>query len=227
MKNRGRPGAGLLLALFLCCNGYVELSGRHIVRVPAKLGFAAGFILLLTLFFKTCSRPTDSAARRRTRERRYFLALFLYYLWILGNMLFFDAAFGRAHSGVQPNLNFYAVDLNLEPLKTIRNYLRAYRNGNISGNLVAINLFGNLAAFAPMTVFLPTLWRPARNFFVFTLGMTALICAVELLQIFTRTGSCDIDDVILNLAGALALWLIVQLPPVRRRLYGLSPTPKG
>ncbi len=227
MKNWGRTGTGLLLALFLCCNGYVELSGRYIVGVPAKLGFAAGFVLLLTVFTQTGACPTDSAARGRTRMRRYFLALFLYYLWILGNMLFFDAAFGRAHNGLQPNFNFYAVDINLEPLKTIRNYLRAYHNGNISGNLVAINLIGNLAAFAPMAVFLPTLWRPARNFLVFTLGMTVMICAVEIIQIFTGTGSCDVDDVILNLAGALVVWLAVQLPPVRRRLYDLSPNAKG
>lgn len=227
MKDWGRIGTGLLLALFLCGNGYVELSGRYIVGVPAKLGFASGFVLLLSIFMQLGSSPTDSAARRCTRMRRYFWALFLYYLWILGNMLFFDAAFGRAHNGLQPHFNFYAVDINLEPLKTIRNYLRAYHNGNISGSLVAINLIGNLAAFAPMGVFLPTLWRPARNFFVFTLGMTVMICTVEFLQIFTRTGSCDVDDVILNVAGALVVWLVVQLPAVRRRLYDLSPIAKG
>lgn len=215
------------LAIFLACNIYAEHSGYFLVDIPNKLAFAAGFIALWTAATALGAKPEDSAEKKRRRMKRYLMGLFLYYIWILGNMLFFDPALGRSHSGPPPRLNFYEADINLQPLKTIRNYLRAYARGNISRGIVAMNLFGNIAAFAPMGFFLPALCRPMRNFFLFTLGTAGMICAVEVLQIVTRTGSCDIDDLILNLAGALAVWLIVQLLPIKRHAYRAAPSRKG
>ena len=71
--------------------------------------------------------------------------LLYYYMWVLANVLFFDNAFGR---GFTAHATLEAV--NLEPLRTIRNYLLAYGYGNISLRLVILNLAGNLIAFAPM-----------------------------------------------------------------------------
>lgn len=213
----------IALPLFLLGNVYIEHSGRFLIGVGSKLAFAAGFTLLWTLACWLGAPQTETEPRRGKRLRWYLWGLFLYYLWILCNMLFFDAAFGRSHGPAGANLNFYAADINLEPLKTVRNYLRAYAHGRIQGGIVAINLLGNLAAFAPMGFFLPALWRPARNFFVFTLGTAAMVCAVEVTQIITMTGSCDIDDLILNTAGALFIWLLVQLPFIRRRVYRAVP----
>lgn len=214
------------LAVYLACNIYAEHSGLFLVPVPHKLAFAAGFIALWTAAVYLGAPAGEDCAAKRRRLRRYLTGLFVYYVWILGNMLFFDAALGRAHNGPRPNVNFYAKDVNLEPLRTIRNYLRAYARGNISGSIVAINLIGNVAAFAPMGFFLPALCRPFRNFFVFTLGTAALVCAVEFTQIVTATGSCDVDDLILNLAGALLIWLVVQLPFVKRHAYRAVPPHK-
>lgn len=216
------------LAVYLACNIYVEHSGLFLVPVPQKLAFAAGFIALWTAAVLLGAPAGEGGEAGRRRLRRYLIGLFLYYVWILGNMLFFDAALGRAHNGPRPAINFYAADVNLEPFRTIRNYLRAYARGNINGGIVAMNLIGNVAAFAPMGFFLPALCRPFRNFFVFTLGTAAMICAVEVAQIVTATGSCDIDDLILNLAGALLVWLIVQLPFVKRHAYrAVPPRKKG
>lgn len=222
-----RMVAFAVLLVFLACNIYAEHSGRYLVPIPHKLIFAAGFIILwsVVVFLRWKAQGTEQAIRMRLKI--YFVVLFLYYLWILGNMLFFDAAFGRAHSGPLPPFNFYEADINLEPFKTILDYISAYKYGNISGYLVAVNLFGNLAAFAPMGFFLPVLIRLFRNFFVFTFGIAFMVCAVEVTQIWTRTGSCDIDDLILNLAGALAVWLFIQLPPIRRHAYRAVPKRKG
>lgn len=182
----------LACGLYLILNIYAEHSGRFLISPVLKLELAAGFILLLTL----AVRPMTG----RMQYKVWLGLLFVYYLWVLANMLFFDAAFGRDSA---------AGGVNLTPLHTIRNYLRAYENGNIQLKFVVINLLGNVVAFAPMAVFLPAFFRGQNNFFVFVLTILLMVGGVELVQCVTGTGSCDIDDLLLNGAGALAVWLIL------------------
>ena len=64
---------------------YIELAPGFVVGVPEKLLFAVGFAALWTV---VC--PPN-----RRRMRVWLTVLFLYYVWMLLNLLFFDAAFGR------------------------------------------------------------------------------------------------------------------------------------
>lgn len=204
------------LFFLLICNIYAEHSGYFQVSIVHKLLFAFGFFALWTLATFANAPPTHTRAQRYHRMRRYAFVLFVYYVWVLSNMLFFDASFGRGDSALAQQARDYMVKVNLQPLKTIYGYLRAYALGNIRPSIVAINLIGNLVAFAPMGIFLPVLFRPMRHLVVFFFSTGAIICAVEFLQFYTRTGSCDIDDLILNLAGALLFWLLIWLPFLRR-----------
>lgn len=189
------------LLAFLILNVWVELKPGIAVGVAAKLVFAGIFVLLWSLVYY--ARPGGGSPARR---RGYCLALFGYYIWMLLNMLFFDAAFGRgSRSG----------GLNMTPLLTIHNYLRAYELGNISLKWVLVNLAGNLAAFAPMGFFLPALYPRQRNLLVFVPSVAGMVAFVEVMQYLTCTGSCDVDDLILNFTGALAVWLVCLLPPLR------------
>ena len=47
-----------------------------------------------------------------------------------------------------------------------------------------------------------------RNFFWFLLTCTAAIVLVELVQLLSLLGSCDIDDLILNLLGMIIGFLL-------------------
>lgn len=140
MKNLIRGIAVLLTAVFLCFNIYYELAPGITVAPEQKFVFAAIFAVLLraALF---CGVPDNT---RPIRRRLYMLALFLYYIWVLLNVLFFDNAFGRGFGHTSLDM------VNLEPLRTVKNYLLAYGYGNISLRLVVLNLAGNLIAFAPM-----------------------------------------------------------------------------
>ena len=140
MKNLIRGIAVLLTAVFLCFNIYYELAPGITVAPEQKFVFAAIFAVLLraALF---CGVPDNT---RPIRRRLYMLALFLYYIWVLLNVLFFDNAFGRGFGHTSLDM------VNLEPLRTVKNYLLAYGYGNISLRLVILNLAGNLIAFAPM-----------------------------------------------------------------------------
>lgn len=215
MKSLIRKLAAVLTAALLCLNLYIELAPQYTVGPEWKVAFAAAFALLLAiaLFF---GAPT---AVRRKRTRDYVLLLFWYYMWVLANVLFFDNAFGRGFTG---HASLEAV--NLEPLRTIRNYLSAYGYGNISLRLVILNLAGNLAAFAPMGFLLPALFRWQRSIFFFTATLTLGITTVEITQVYSGAGSCDVDDLILNLAGALIVFLICRIiPPLWRRVCRVTP----
>lgn len=88
---------------------------------------------------------------------------------------------------------------------------------NLAGNRVDIVL--NVFFFLPLGFLLPILWQDFRNFFRtlgFGLGVTL---GIELLQIFSGRAS-DIDDIIANLLGAAAgflLALIIRRPPLREK----------
>ena len=101
-----------------------------------------------------------------------------------------------------------ADNLNLEPLKTIKLYLHLLQRSE-SAYLVRhafINLVGNVVMFIPLGYLLCGVFPRQRRFFMFLLCVTALILVVEAVQYVTLLGSCDVDDLILNLLGAMIGW---------------------
>ena len=122
MKTLLRGIATLLTAALLCFNLFYEMAPGIVVGPEKKLAFAAAFAILLRIAM-FCGIPE---AQRQRRRRLYMQLLLYYYMWVLANVLFFDNAFGR---GFTMHATLDAV--NLEPLRTIRNYLLAYGYGNI------------------------------------------------------------------------------------------------
>ena len=67
-----------------------------------------------------------------------------------------------------------------------------------------VNLGGNTVLFMPMGIFLPRLCRKLNSFRKVLLAGTGIIIGIELTQVLTLVGRCDIDDLILNLIGIAA-----------------------
>ena len=102
------------------------------------------------------------------------------------------------------------ANLNLEPFHTIKLFLNVL-DSRVYSTTAIINLGGNVIMFVPLGFFLPRVF-PALNKFHRTLLATVLIIsAVELTQLFTLLGSCDIDDLILNVMGAAIGYIIFLL----------------
>ena len=115
-------------------------------------------------------------------------------------------------------------NLNLVPFKTILWFATV---GNKTSNQYLlqhafVNLAGNVVMFIPMGVFLPSIWHPMRSFWKLLLCFAGLILIVELLQLITFLGSCDIDDLILNVIGAMlgyGLWKLYTVYRKQKKTY--------
>lgn len=68
--------------------------------------------------------------------------------------------------------------------------------------IFAVGLAGNFLLFVPIGFFL-RFFIPRKNFTVWLYGL-ALSITIELTQLLFHIGVCDIDDVILNVAGTYA-----------------------
>ena len=82
--------------------------------------------------------------------------------------------------------------------------------------LIAIrNLVGNLFLFLPFGLYLPFFMRKMNRLSFFVFSVAGLIIVVEIMQGLIRRGSIDVDDLILNLSGALIGFVLCNHTPIR------------
>lgn len=141
---------------------------------------------------------------RRVDNRVYVVGwcMFIVYLLALTYFLFFAEATGR-------NFADRTYQYNLIPFHEIRRFL-IYRR-QLGFMAVALNLVGNVLAFVPFGLLLPLLVKWARSF-----GKTLVLgfefsLLVEILQLFGKVGSFDVDDIILNTLGVLIGYVLFWL----------------
>ena len=145
----------------------------------------------------------------------------LWFAGVLYAMAMLWLLFGRSRFDI--GLDYWEqvkMNINLVPFRTIWQYgylLIKQTNPYLLPHAL-INLFGNIAAFVPFGFLLPCLWGKMRSFGRFLLCTVLVIAAIEVIQLFTLRGSCDIDDFILNVIGALIGFAGVRL--LGKRTYG-------
>ena len=132
--------------------------------------------------------------REKVKPHPLAVLLFIGYLSLLFYLLFFSESYGRTMEG--------GYRYNLELFKEIR---RFWDNRDTLGwQNVVINLVGNVVAFAPFGFFLPMLCRIGKNVFGCVICSALFSLAVETVQLFSRVGAFDVDDIFLNAIGGFA-----------------------
>jgi glycopeptide antibiotics resistance protein len=109
----------------------------------------------------------------------------------------------------EPALTWWMV--NLVPLRTI---IELARPEHVTQ--AVRQLLGNIVMFVPFGVLLPAIGARYRSLGHFTLAALTASISIELLQLILRLAgvmsrSIDVDDVILNTAGALIGWSLWRL----------------
>lgn len=137
---------------------------------------------------------------------RIFLCL---YLLLFATLTLFDPLWGRNGGFVTWNKELFEMyvqnSLNLVPFKTIVQY---FLKGNL--NQFFVNIIGNFVCLMPLGILLPLNFEKQRKTGIFLLTCAVIVSAVEILQFITLSGSCDIDDLILNVAGAFLIYLFTK-----------------
>lgn len=190
----------------------LELNGEiqmwPLTRI-ALLGSGCAGIYSGSLLRARASDPKTAALIMR----RSFVAFFALYVLLLLTFTLFDDAFGRNENALMlfDSLTWERAkeSINLIPFHTIMLYIRGLARGAVSVTEFAVNLFGNLLAFSPMAFFLPLLFKRQRSWYGVAVTTAVCVSAVELLQLVFQKGSCDVDDLLLNTAGAAAAYFIV------------------
>lgn len=144
---------------------------------------------------------------------RIYLAL---YLMLFASLTLFDPLWGRNGGIVIWNrelLDTYVQNsLNIVPFRTISEYF-----GKGDFRQFVVNIAGNIVCLMPLGILLPMNFEKQRKTGVFLLTCVSVVAAVELLQFATLSGSCDVDDLILNVGGAFLLYLFTK----NREAFGL------
>lgn len=140
------------------------------------------------------------------------IVLAIVYIVLLYYLLFAAEALGRGSGNVG--------DINVIPFHEIRRYMNHVDSLGLFA--VAANLLGNVLLFMPLGYFLPSFFARERLRPHFTIPMCMCISiAVEFSQFMTKTGSMDIDDVILNTLGGIIGYLVYAFmhPDIRDGEY--------
>lgn len=141
--------------------------------------------------------------KKKTRKVIGLLSFFLLILYgvIIIYFMWFSDRLGRVEG-------YSTYRYNLVPFDEIRRFI-IYRNYVSTGAFV-INLIGNFLVFSPVGFLIP-IWRKWRTK---TTGCLRIIIysflfslCIETLQLITRVGVFDVDDLFMNTVGGLIGWI--------------------
>lgn len=141
------------------------------------------------------------SARKAKIIRAFGKVLFLLYVIFLIYFLFVAEWYGRTEVAEE-------YRYNLELFREIRRFL-TYRE-ELGTFAVFANLLGNILIFVPYGFFISMASR-SRGFFKTLLCSMLLSLGVEIVQLFTRVGSFDVDDILLNTIGGVLGYIVFVL----------------
>jgi glycopeptide antibiotics resistance protein len=97
-----------------------------------------------------------------------------------------------------------ARNYNLMPLANIKIQLT-----HISEWWALRQILGNIVPFMPFGFLLPIVYSKINSFFkVFITGILSILF-IELFQLFTKVGSFDVDDILLNIVGIMCGYVVL------------------
>ena len=194
-------------------NVYLETDARLIVLFTVCLFiYIAGYLLVEKLNYNKRILKIN------------LIIYFLIYTVTIFTLTLFDEIYGRQGFAVikwnKELLNYYLKNsFNIIPFNTINLFIDGYHKGIIGLKSFTLNITGNLLAFMPYAIFLPLIFKSMKKYKNFLITMILIVIGIELLQFLTMSGSCDIDDLILNVLGASIIYFITKIKCINRFIY--------
>ena len=208
----------LIAAILLGFYAYFQLS-KEIIMTP--LGRVV--LLVLSCIFMYIGAIILSRVLDKHKKLPFKINLaicFLLYLLLLSTLTLFDDYFRRGNLSIAPwnkelLKNYLNTRFNIIPFKTIYMYISKYLSGYFSTKIFMYNIVGNIVALMPFAFFLPLIFRRQNKFKTFTITVIVVVMLIEGIQFLTLSGSCDIDDLILNVGGSCLLFGILSIKSIK------------
>ncbi|MDO5147146.1 MAG: VanZ family protein [Eubacteriales bacterium] len=138
--------------------------------------------------------------KKEVREKigAFSLVLLIVYGCIVLYFVLFSDRLGRTEG-------YSTYRYNLMPFEEIRQFI-VYRE-YVSTEAFVLNLIGNLFVFFPIGVLVP-LWRTKKTggFLILRYTFLCTLC-IETLQLITKVGVFDVDDLMMNTLGGMIGWV--------------------
>ena len=212
----------LLAAVFLLIYIWSEIMPHLMLSEMGRLFLLGGSCLFLYVggFIKSKIENKNKAMKIN------LWIFFILYLVLLITLTLFDPMWGRngfnAFNWTQEGLDIYLDNsVNLVPFKTIIEYIQKIFTSLLDTSTIFLNLFGNIACLMPLALFIPILFKKVDNTKKFLISILCVTLGIELIQFISFSGSCDIDDVILNTLGAVIMYLILQIKTVKNLIRNI------
>ena len=175
-------------------------------------GFAIPILIIIVTMIIQIKKSKDRQEKDRIRVF-WIKTLFIIYCLLLITILFLNNEY---RVGIYEDTSIFSREhfnsTNIIPFHTIIEYIKGLITDNINIGIVIINLGINLVLFAPMGVFVPILFKDKiKNIKQFIVAMIIVLLSVEILQFITLRGTMDIDDIILNIVGAIFGYGLMKL----------------
>ena len=138
-------------------------------------------------------------SKARKKIQFSMVIFFILYILLLFYLLFFSESYGRT-------IEERDYRYNLELFKEIKRFWN-YREA-LGWKTVLVNLLGNVIAFVPFGFCLPFFSKIGKSFFgsIFLSALFSFL--VESVQLVTKVGAFDVDDIFLNAFGGFVGFLI-------------------
>lgn len=148
---------------------------------------------------------------RTKKVKTIVLILFTIYLLLLIKVILFKYPMPMIREILKGSevstLSFRILHSNFIPLKSIFTFLFNSKNIRISVK----NLLGNIIAFAPFGFLVPVLTDRMSKFKSIIVSSFILSLMFEIIQLLTALGEFDVDDILLNVLGAIFGYLFYQI----------------
>ena len=202
MRNIERILAAILVFIFSL--HLLSVLGFYFDTLFEKMIFIVLEIIVLSLLGFVYSYNKEHHMKKRSVITIHKI-IFMIYLISLTDVLFLSSDLHR-----DATLLAEYSHMNTIPFHTINLYITGYQNGTVTLNTLLLNVLGNFVLFMPLAYFVPFFFKNMRKWYIFLMMMISLTLVIEIIQINLGIGSADIDDIILNVAGAMSFFIISQ-----------------
>jgi glycopeptide antibiotics resistance protein len=174
-------------------NDYRHLGSKRLMLLILTLVLLYGVILISVILW-----------RQRTVFRMCVQSSFLVYIFMVLTLTGYFILFREISThGWWTNMQWriqHKDHVNLIPFQVFKIY-----------EVTDKQILGNFIMLLPMGIFLPILFRKMDNLLLVFLAALMTSTLIEFLQLATKFRSADVDDIILNTAGAVLGFLFYRM----------------